>query len=38
MLAKNVEKTRKIIEDLLSAIPQERRNCACGKALEGALL
>jgi 5'-methylthioadenosine phosphorylase len=37
-LAKNVEKTKKLIADLVPAIPVERKKCACGSALEGALL
>ncbi len=37
-LAKNVEKTKKVIADLVPAIPRERTKCMCGKALEGALL
>jgi 5'-methylthioadenosine phosphorylase len=38
MLAKNVEKTKKTIADLGPAIPVARKKCACGSALEGALL
>ncbi|HZC88345.1 MAG TPA: S-methyl-5'-thioadenosine phosphorylase, partial [Nitrososphaera sp.] len=38
MLAKNVEKTKKLIADLVPAIPAERIKCTCGRALEGALL
>ena len=37
-LANNVEKTKKMIADLLPAIPEERTKCFCRKALEGALL
>lgn len=37
-LAKNVEKTKKLIADLIPAIPQKRAKCTCGTALEGALL
>jgi 5'-methylthioadenosine phosphorylase len=37
-LAKNVEKTKKLIADLVPAVPQKRAKCACGTALEGALL
>lgn len=37
-LAKNVEKTKKLIAELVPAIPAKRTKCACGKALEGALL
>ena len=37
-LEKNVEKTKKLIADLVPAIPAKRAKCACGKALEGALL
>lgn len=37
-LAKNVEKTKKLITDLIPAIPKNRNLCACGRALEGALL
>jgi 5'-methylthioadenosine phosphorylase len=37
-LAKNVEKTKKLIADLVPAIPAARKECACGSALEGALL
>lgn len=38
MLAKNVEKTKKLIADLVLAIPTARKKCVCGSALEGALL
>jgi 5'-methylthioadenosine phosphorylase len=38
MLAKNVEKTKKLIAELVSAIPVARNKCACSKALEGALI
>lgn len=38
MLAKNIEKTKKLIAELVPAIPAKRTKCACGKALEGALL
>jgi 5'-methylthioadenosine phosphorylase len=37
-LAKNVEKTKKLIADMVPAIPAARKKCACGSALEGALL
>jgi 5'-methylthioadenosine phosphorylase len=37
-LAKNVEKTKKLIADLVPAIPASRTKCDCGRALEGALL
>jgi 5'-methylthioadenosine phosphorylase len=37
-LAKNVEKTRKLIADLIPAIPEARAKCSCGTALKGALL
>ena len=37
-LAKNVEKTKKLIAELVPVIPAKRTKCACGKALEGALL
>jgi 5'-methylthioadenosine phosphorylase len=37
-LAKNVEKTKKLIADMVPAIPTVRKKCACGSALEGALL
>jgi len=37
-LAKNVEKTKKLIADLIPAIPQKRAKCSCGDALKGALL
>ena len=37
-LAKNVEKTKKLIADLVPAIPAARKKCSCGNALEGALL
>src|SRR5919199_1459124 len=36
MLVKNVEKTKKLIADLVPAIPAERTKCTCGRALEGA--
>ncbi len=36
-LHKNVEKTKKLIAELIPAIPSEFE-CACGNALEGALL
>jgi 5'-methylthioadenosine phosphorylase len=37
-LAKNVEKTKKLIADLVPAIPTVRNKCACGNALENALI
>ena len=37
-LSKNVEKTKKLIADLVLAIPAARKKCACGSALENALL
>jgi 5'-methylthioadenosine phosphorylase len=37
-LAKNVEKTKKLIADLVPAIPPSRKRCGCGDALEGSLL
>jgi len=37
-LARNVEKTKKLIADLVPAIPGARNKCKCGSALEGALL
>ena len=37
-LQKNIEKTRKLIYHLIPAISSKRTQCACGKALEGALL
>src|ERR687887_1086593 len=33
-LAKNVEKTKKLIADLMPTIPAARKKCACGCALE----
>ena len=36
-LAKNVEKTKKLVAELVPAAAGER-NCACGRALEGSLL
>jgi 5'-methylthioadenosine phosphorylase len=36
-LAKNVEKTKKLIAELVSAAAGERK-CSCGHALEGSLL
>jgi 5'-methylthioadenosine phosphorylase len=38
ILAKNVEKTKKLIAELMSAIPIARKKCTCSKALEGALV
>lgn len=37
-LAKNVEKTKKLIAEIVPAIPAKRTKCCCGSALEGALL
>jgi 5'-methylthioadenosine phosphorylase len=37
-LHKNVEKTKKLVAELIPAIPGERMKCACGSALEGSLL
>jgi 5'-methylthioadenosine phosphorylase len=37
-LEKNVEKTRKLIAELIPAIPSDRAKCSCGNALEGALM
>jgi hypothetical protein len=38
MLAKNVEKTKKVIAELVATIPAARNKCTCGKTLEGALV
>src|ERR671925_1077626 len=38
LLNKNVEKTKKLIAELVPAIPVARSKCACSKALEGALI
>ena len=38
MLAKNVEKTKKLIAELVATIPAARNNCSCGKTLEDALV
>ena len=38
MLAKNVEKTKKLIAELVATIPAPRNNCSCGKTLEDALV
>jgi 5'-methylthioadenosine phosphorylase len=38
VLAKNVEKTKKLIAEVVPAIPVERNKCACSKALQGALV
>jgi 5'-methylthioadenosine phosphorylase len=37
-LSKNVEKTKKLIAEIVTAIPTKREKCSCGRALEGALL
>src|ERR687890_509369 len=37
-LAKNVEKTKKLIAELVATIPAARNKCACSKTLEGALV
>jgi 5'-methylthioadenosine phosphorylase len=37
-LAKNAEKTKKLISELLATIPVERNKCTCSKTLEGALV
>lgn len=37
-LSKNVEKTKKLIGDIVPAIPAARKKCACASALENALL
>lgn len=37
-LHKNVEKTKRLVAELIPAIPVERAKCACGSALEGSLL
>jgi 5'-methylthioadenosine phosphorylase len=37
-LHKNVEKTKKLVAELIPAIPLERAKCVCGSALEGSLL
>ena len=38
ILQKNIEKTRKLIGQLIPVIENKRDKCACGNALEGALL
>lgn len=37
-LAKNVEKTKKLITEMISATPVARNKCSCSKSLEGALV
>ncbi len=37
-LAKNVEKTKKLIAELVATIPVVRNKCTCSRALEGALV
>ena len=37
-LAKNVEKTKKLIAELVATIPAVRNNCSCSKTLEDALV
>ncbi|MFL6523151.1 MAG: S-methyl-5'-thioadenosine phosphorylase [Nitrososphaera sp.] len=37
-LAKNVEKTKKMIAELIVTIPAARNKCMCSRALEGALV
>ncbi|MGI0036616.1 MAG: S-methyl-5'-thioadenosine phosphorylase, partial [Nitrososphaera sp.] len=37
-LSKNVEKTKKLISELVPSIPSQRAKCSCGRALEGAIL
>ncbi|HET7148345.1 MAG TPA: S-methyl-5'-thioadenosine phosphorylase [Candidatus Nitrosopolaris sp.] len=38
MLNNNVERTKNLITKMIPLIPKERKNCNCGKALEGSLL
>ena len=38
ILQKNIEKTRKLVGQLIPVIENKRDKCACGNALEGALL
>ena len=37
-LAKNVEKTKRLIAEMVATIPAARNKCACSKTLEGALV
>ena len=37
-LHKNVEKTKKLLAELIPSIPADRAKCVCGRALEGSLL
>jgi 5'-methylthioadenosine phosphorylase len=37
-LHKNIEKTKKLVGQLIPVIENKRNKCACGNALEGALL
>jgi 5'-methylthioadenosine phosphorylase len=37
-LHKNVEKTKKLVAELIPVVSPERSKCACGNALEGSLL
>ncbi len=37
-LHKNVEKTKKVVAELIPTVPLEQTKCACASALEGALL
>ena len=38
ILQKNIEKTKKLISQLIPTISDKRTQCGCGKGLEGALL
>jgi 5'-methylthioadenosine phosphorylase len=37
-LHKNVEKTKRLVAELVPALPAERKRCSCASALEGAML
>jgi 5'-methylthioadenosine phosphorylase len=36
-MAKNIEKVRRLLAEVLPAIPEQQDKCGCGRALEGAL-
>jgi 5'-methylthioadenosine phosphorylase len=38
ILQKNIEKTRKLISQLIPIVSNKRTQCGCGNGLEGALL
>jgi hypothetical protein len=36
-MAKNIDKVRRLLAEVIPSMPEQQDKCACGRALEGAL-